>query len=131
MSSCHQLKIIGVKKGSCHVFAKRVTRSTRAFPPAAVQVSRVTPQQVGHGSLFLHLFEPVYTAVDKIEAGEGGAEPAVHAEYPSLNEPADRQVVKQVSELLPHHSGVPAIFSQALVVEAKDPGAIARLVIAA
>ena len=89
---------------------------------------RIAPDEVGHGPLVRDLAEAV-DDFDLVDAVDGRAEPAVHAEDLVVDDDGEGEEVEHVGEVVPH-VGV-AVFPVAFRVEAVGLRDAAGLVVAA
>ena len=111
-----------------HLCAKRVScASGREGELIALRV-RITPYQIGHGSLVRYLPEAI-DDFDLIDTVDAGTQAAVHAEYLVVDDDREGEEVEHVGEVVPD-VGV-AVFAIAFGVEAIGLGDAAGLVVAA
>ena len=111
-----------------HLRAKRVAGAAgREGEFVALRV-RVAPDEVGHGALVRDLAEAV-DDLDLVDAVDGGAEAAVHAEDLVRDDDGEGEEVEHVGEVVPH-VGV-AVLAVAFRVEAVGLRHAARFVVAA
>ena len=119
---------IDVEELPDYLCAERVScASGREGELVALRV-RVTPYQIGHGSLVRYLPEAI-DDFDLIDAVDAGTQAAVHAENLVVDDDGEGEEVEHVGEVVPD-VGV-AVFAVAFGVEAVGLGNAAGLVVAA
>lgn len=114
MGSGDELQVVRMVELLRDVLAERVAGTTRRDTPAA-SVIGVGPEEIADGTLVRNFHEAVELS-NLVESVDAGRETTVEAEDVTLDDRSQRQVVKQLREVLPH-VGV-AILAQALVIEA-------------
>ena len=127
MSSCNQRQAVVVIERFADILSKRVSRSSRRYPPTT-SVVWVGPQQIAHGSFMRHFLDTVETA-NVVESIDRWGETAVQTEDLIVDQSGEWQVVEEVGEVFPD-VGV-AVFAEAFVVEAVDLGDLAGFVVTA
>jgi hypothetical protein len=125
MSSCHQSQAIVVVECLRDILPKCVTGATRRDAPST-SIVRVRPEEVAHGTFMGNLLYAIQST-DVVKSVYTWRQASVKAEYLVINESRERQVIKQVREVLPDVRI--AVLSQALIVEAIDLGDLARFVV--
>lgn len=125
MSSRDRLKVILLYKLIRNVLAKSVASTARADAPPSTVVG-VRPKQVTHGPLVGNLDHAIDT-LDLVECVQAWRQTSMQAEDLVLDHSSQRQVIKQVSQELPHVCI--AVLAHTLVVKAIDLGDLAAFVI--
>ena len=116
MGAGHCLKPILLYELVWYVLTEGVAGSSWRNSPASTVVG-IWPQQVAHGPFVRHFYNTINIS-DHVQGVQAGAQATVKAENLIFDDSCQRQVVKEVRQVLPDISI--AVLSETLIVEAID-----------
>ena len=100
MSPCNQFEVVRMVELLRDVLSKSISCASRGDAPAT-SIIRVRPQQVAHWTLVRYFLNSIQL-LNLIESVDARRKSTVKTEDLFLYNSCDRQIVKQVCELLPY-----------------------------
>ena len=127
MGSCDGLEAISLDELFADVLSECVAGTAGRHTPARFLLFGVRPNQVAHGALMRNFGDSI-DLFNLVQGVDAGRETSVQAENLVLNHSSQRQVVEEISQVLPNVSV--AVLAHALVVKPINLRDLSALVVA-